>query len=92
MANFRGISADQLRKYIERVERLEIEKTEIADTIKDVFNEAKANGFEVKIMKKVIKLRKMDRAKLEEEEAITDVYLSALGMRFGSDDDEAEAA
>ena len=69
----------QLKSIIERVERLEIEKGEIAEQIKEVFAEAKGNGFDVKILRKVIRIRKQDRAKRQEEEAILDLYLSAIG-------------
>lgn len=69
----------QLRSIIERVERLEQEKAEIAEQIKEVFAEAKGNGFDVKILRKVVRLRKTDRAKRLEEEAITDLYMSAIG-------------
>ncbi|WP_091737030.1 DUF2312 domain-containing protein [Phenylobacterium immobile] len=69
----------QLRSIIERVERLEQEKAEIAEQIKEVFAEAKGNGFDVKILRKVIRIRKQDRAKRMEEEAILDLYLSAIG-------------
>jgi uncharacterized protein (UPF0335 family) len=69
----------QLKSIIERVERLEVEKAEIAEQIKEVFAEAKGNGFDVKIIRKVIRIRKQDRAKRQEEEAILDLYLSAIG-------------
>lgn len=69
----------QLKSIIERVERLEVEKAEVAEQIKEVFAEAKANGFDVKILRKVVKLRKVDRAKRQEEDAIFDLYMSALG-------------
>lgn len=69
----------QLRSIIERVERLEVEKGEIAEQIKEVFSEAKGNGFDVKIIRKVVRIRKQDRAKRMEEEAILDLYLSAIG-------------
>lgn len=69
----------QLKSIIERIERLEQEKSEIAEQIKEVFSEAKGNGFDVKVLRKVVRLRKQDRAKRNEEEAITDLYLSALG-------------
>jgi len=69
----------QLKSIIERVERLEQEKAEIAEQIKEVFAEAKGNGFDVKILRKVIRIRKQDRAKRQEEEAILDLYLSAIG-------------
>jgi uncharacterized protein (UPF0335 family) len=69
----------QLKSIIERVERLEQEKSEIAEQIKEVFAEAKGNGFDVKVLRKVIRIRKQDRAKRQEEEAILDLYLSAIG-------------
>lgn len=69
----------QLKSVIERLERLEQEKTEIAEQIKEVFAEAKGNGFNTAVLRKVLKMRRQDRAKRQEEEAITDLYLSALG-------------
>lgn len=69
----------QLKTIIERIERLEQEKAEIAEQIKEVLSEAKGNGFDVKVLKKVIKIRAQDRAKRLEEEAILDLYLSAIG-------------
>lgn len=69
----------QLRSLVERVERLEQEKAEIADQIKEVFAEARGNGFDVKVLRSVIRLRKQDRAKRQEEEAVRELYLSALG-------------
>ena len=69
----------QLKSIIERIERLEVEKGEIAEQIKEVQAEAKGNGFDVKIINKVVRIRKQDRAKRQEEEAILDLYLSAIG-------------
>ena len=69
----------QLNSIIERIERLEQEKTEISEQIKEVFAEAKGNGFDVKVLRKVVRIRKQDRAKRLEEEAILDLYLSAIG-------------
>ena len=69
----------QLKSIIERIERLEVEKGEIAEQIKEVKAEAKGNGFDVKVLRKVVRIRKQDRAKRMEEEAILDLYLSALG-------------
>jgi uncharacterized protein (UPF0335 family) len=69
----------QLKSIIERIERLEVEKAELAEQIKEVFAEAKGNGFDVKILRKVVRLRKQDRAKRQEEDAILDLYLAALG-------------
>ena len=69
----------QLKSIIERIERLEVEKSEIAEQVKEVFAEAKGNGFDVKILRKVIRIRKQDTAKRQEEEALLDLYLSAIG-------------
>jgi uncharacterized protein (UPF0335 family) len=69
----------QLKSIIERIERLEFEKAEVAEQIKEVFAEAKGNGFDVKILRKVVRIRKQDRAKRLEEDAILDLYLSAIG-------------
>jgi len=75
-----SVARDQLRTIIERVERLEEEKKAIADDIKDVYAEAKANGFDVKTLRKVISLRKVEAAERQEQEAMLDLYLAALGM------------
>ena len=75
-----AVNAGQLRALIERVEKLEEEKRAIADDIKDVYAEAKGSGFDAKILRKVVALRKMDRDKRAEEEAVLDCYLAALGM------------
>jgi uncharacterized protein (UPF0335 family) len=69
----------QLKSIIERIERLEQEKTEVAEQIKEVFAEAKGNGYDVKTLRKVVRIRKQDRAKRQEEEALLDLYLSAIG-------------
>ena len=69
----------QLKSIIDRVERLEVEKAEIAEQIKEVYLEAKGNGFDVKILRKVVRIRKIDRAKRQEEDAILDLYLTATG-------------
>lgn len=71
---------DKLRLFIERVERLEEEKKGISDDIRDVYLEAKANGYDVKSMREIVKLRKLDRDTRQEREAILDLYKSALGL------------
>ena len=71
---------DRLRLLIERVERLEEEKKGIQDDIKDVYGEAKGTGFDTKILRKVIQIRKQDKDERMEQEAILDTYLQALGM------------
>lgn len=70
----------QLGSLVARIERLEEEKAEVAENIKEVYAEAKGNGFDTKILRKVIRYRKQDAAKRQEEEAVMDLYLSALGL------------
>lgn len=74
------VAKDQLRSIVERIERLEEEKKAIADDIRDVYGEAKANGFDTKVLRQVVGLRKKDLSEREEQDAIRDLYLSALGM------------
>ena len=74
------VNGGQLRAFVERIERLEEEKKALADDIKDVYAEAKGNGFDVKVMRKIVSIRKQDRDKRREEEEILDLYLAALGM------------
>jgi uncharacterized protein (UPF0335 family) len=71
---------DQLKAFVERVERLEEEKKAIADDIRDVYAEAKVNGFDVKALRMVVRLRKQDVNERREQEAILETYLHALGM------------
>jgi len=71
----------QLRALVERIERLEEEKASITGDIKEVYAEAKANGFDTKVLRKVVSLRKKDASERQEEEAMIEVYLSALGMQ-----------
>ena len=73
------IAKDQLKAFVERIERLEEEKRALAEDIKEVFAEAKGEGFDTKILRKVIRLRKQDTAKRQEEEALVDLYISAIG-------------
>jgi uncharacterized protein (UPF0335 family) len=76
-----GFVAGQLKSLIERIERLEEEKGALASDIREVYAEAKGHGFETKIMRQVVKIRKLDKAEQQEQEAVLDLYLSALGMR-----------
>ena len=87
-----GVAGDQLRTIVERIERLEEEKQGIADDIKDVYAEAKANGFDVKVLRQIVRLRKQEPSERTEVEAILDLYMPALGMRFTGEDIRAEAA
>lgn len=75
-----AVTAEQLRLFIERIERLEEEKKGIADDIKDVYSEAKSQGYDAKIMAQIVRLRKMSQDDRQEMEAILDTYKSALGL------------
>lgn len=81
MADTGGVAGERLRSFIERIERLEEEKAALAEDIREVYSEAKGTGFDVKIMRQVIRLRKMDTSDRQEQEAVLDTYLAALGMR-----------
>ncbi|MEM7596772.1 MAG: DUF2312 domain-containing protein [Pseudomonadota bacterium] len=74
------VTADELRQFIERFERLEAEKRDLADQQKEVMAEAKARGYDTKVMRKVIALRKRDKDDIAEEEAVLEMYKEALGM------------
>ncbi len=74
------IARDQLKAIVERIERLEEEKQALAGDIRDVYAEAKANGFDTKTLRQVIRLRKQDTHERQEQEALLDLYLNALGM------------
>lgn len=76
-----GFAVDHLRTFIERVERLEEEKAALAADIREIYSEAKGSGFDTKIMRQVVRLRKLDKADFQEHEAVLDLYMSALGMR-----------
>ena len=76
-----GFAQGKLRSFIERIERLEEEKTTLGADIREVYSEAKGQGFDTKIMRQVVRLRKMESADRQEQEALLDLYLEALGMR-----------
>jgi len=80
MADVGGIAADRLRTLIERIERLEEEKAALAGDIREVYAEAKGSGFDNKIMRQIVRLRKMDKADLQEQETLLDLYKRALGL------------
>ena len=75
-----SVAADQLKSLIERIERLEEEKAGLSGDIKDVYAEAKANGFDTKALRRIVSIRKQDHAERQEQEAILDLYMQALGM------------
>jgi uncharacterized protein (UPF0335 family) len=74
------VAAGQLRAFVERIERLEEEKQAIADDIKDVYAELKGTGFDTKAVRAIVRLRKMDQAERQEQQAVLDLYMAALGM------------
>ena len=76
-----GFAKEQLRSFVERVERLEEERSALTADIREVYSEAKGLGFDAKIMRQVVRMRKLDKADFQEQEAMLDLYLSALGMR-----------
>ena len=75
-----GVAAEELKQFIERIERLEEEKKAISDDIKDVFAEMKGRGFDVKVVRQIVRIRKQDHSERQEMEAILELYMSALGM------------
>jgi uncharacterized protein (UPF0335 family) len=75
-----GIAADRLRSIIERIERLEEERKALGSDIKDIYSEAKSAGFDVKILRQLIRIRKQEPAEVEEQETLLDIYRRALGM------------
>ncbi|MEP3114132.1 DUF2312 domain-containing protein [Nisaea sp.] len=80
MTEVGGIAAEQLVSYIERIERLEEEKAALGADIKDVFAEAKGNGFDVKTMRQILKLRKLNKDDLQEQEHLLELYKRAIGL------------
>jgi len=75
-----GVAADRLRSLIERIERLEEERKALGSDIKDIYSEAKSAGFDVKVIRQIIRIRKQEPADVEEQETLLDVYRRALGM------------
>jgi uncharacterized protein (UPF0335 family) len=75
-----GIAADRLRSLVERIERLEEERRALANDVKDIYAEAKSAGFDVKVLRQLIRLRRQEPAEIEEQESLLDVYRRALGM------------
>ena len=80
MPDVGGVAVERLKSFIERIERLEEEKRGLSGDIKEVYAEARGSGFEPKIMRQVVKLRRMDKADVDEEESLLDLYKRALGM------------
>jgi len=84
MADVGGVAGAQLRSYIERIERLEEEKAALSADIREVYAEAKGNGFEPKTMRQIVRLRKMDKDDRDEQETLLEIYKAALGMAEGA--------
>jgi uncharacterized protein (UPF0335 family) len=80
MSDANLIARDQLKAFVERIERLEEEKKTISEDIRDVYAEAKGNGYDTKALRKIVALRKKDQQERAEEEAILELYMQALGM------------
>lgn len=76
------VAADQLKSFIERIERLEEEKAALAGDLREVYSEAKGNGYDTKIIRKIVSLRRKDHAERQEEQAVMELYLQALGMPY----------
>ena len=91
MADVDGIAGEQLKSFIERIERLEEEKRVLGEDIKEVYAEAKGTGFDPKIMRQLIRIRKMDKDEHDEQESLLDLYKRALGM-LPEDSAQAQAA
>jgi uncharacterized protein (UPF0335 family) len=80
MAQKGGIAADRLKSFIERIERLEEEKAGLSSDIRDIYAEAKGTGFDAKVMRQIVRLRKMDAADRKEQEQLLDLYKQAIGL------------
>ena len=87
MAN-ESVAQDQLRAFIERIERMEEEKKAISDDIKEIYAEAKGSGFDTKVLRQIVRIRKQDANERLEQEALLDLYMSALGMQAAPRDEE----
>lgn len=83
MTKAAAVASDLLKAFVERIEHCEEEKQTVADDIKDIYAEAKSNGFDVKILRQVIRIRKQDKSEREEMESVLELYMQALGMGYG---------
>ena len=84
-----SVAQDQLRAFIERIERMEEEKRGIADDIKEIYAEANGNGFDTKVLRQIVRIRKQDASERAEQEALLELYMTALGMAYAPREDEA---
>ena len=83
-----AVAQDQIRAFIERIERMEEEKKAIADDIKEIYAEAKGNGFDTKVLRQIVRIRKQDHAERMEQEALLELYMAALGMATAPANDD----
>lgn len=83
-----SVAQDQLRAFVERIERMEEEKKAISDDIKEIYAEAKGNGFDIKVLRQIVRIRKQDHSERMEQEALLDLYMAALGMQAAPRDDD----
>jgi uncharacterized protein (UPF0335 family) len=83
-----SVAQDQLRAFVERIERLHEERKAISDDISEIYSEAKGNGFDTKVLKRVIAIRRQDHNERMEQEALLDLYLAALGMQSAPREDD----
>ena len=83
-----SVAQDQIRAFIERIERMEEEKKAIADDIKEIYAEAKGNGFDTKVLRQIVRIRKQDHAERMEQEALLELYMAALGMSTAPANDD----
>ena len=80
MTQTAGVTGDQLRSFIERIEKLEQEKAALMETIRDVYSEAKGSGYDTKVMRQIVRLRKMEDQARREQEELLDLYKNAIGL------------
>ena len=85
-----SVAQDQLRAFIERIERMEEEKKAISDDIKEIYAEAKGNGFDTKVLRQIVRIRKQDASERMEQEALLELYMAALGMAAAPRDSDDE--
>ena len=92
MVKYGGVSGEMLRLIVNKIEKLEVEKKEIQEYLTETYKEAKSQGFDTKVLKQLIKIRKADAAALAEQEEVLDLYKHAMGMIGDAEEETAEAA
>ena len=84
-----GVAQDQLRAFIERIERMEEEKAALSADLREIYAEAKGNGFDTKVLRQIVRIRKQDHSERMEQEALLDLYMQALGMQAAAKDSDS---